>query len=273
MCGFIGRHPGGTQLSEDVWFYRPPPGGRVLISVNMCGFIGRHPGGRVLSSVNMCGFIGRHPGGTQLSEDVWFHRPPTGGVLSLVKMCGFIGRHPGGRVLSSVNMCGFIGRHPGGRVLSSVSMCGFIGRHPGGAPIHKLHGDVLPFRVCFFNRSHKQGFRLCLHGTSQEFHRSKVFFSDLPREHAQINPLQRDGAQKKSCRCREKMIPPTLKNILHGLTKKYLCFCKLPLLIKTKKQTKERIGNRSNHVTKVFRNYFVGDIPNQRQSLNIFPMP
>ena len=66
MCGFIGRHPGGTQLSEDVWFYRPPPGG-----------------GRVLSSVNMCGFnfIGRHPDGegTQLSEHVWFHRPPPGG--------------------------------------------------------------------------------------------------------------------------------------------------------------------------------------------------
>ena len=140
-------------------------------------------------------------------------------------------------------------------------------------------------------------FRLCLHGTGQEFHRSKicevhtvytepslflhenifclhgtgylrsysepaVFFSDLPREHAQINPLERDGSQKKKLQMSRKMIPPTLKNILHRLTKKYLCFCKLPLLIKTKKkQTKERTGNRSNHATKIFGNYFFERYP------------
>ena len=69
MCGFIGRHPGGegTQLSEHVWFHRPPTGG-VLSLVKMCGFIGRHPGGRVLSSVSMCGFIGRHPGGVYSAQ-------------------------------------------------------------------------------------------------------------------------------------------------------------------------------------------------------------
>ena len=33
---------------------------------------------------------------------------------------------------------------------------------------------------------------------------------------------------------------------------------------KNKKQPKERIGNRSNHATKIFRNYFVSDIQNQR---------
>ena len=61
----------------------------------------------------------------------------------------------------------------------------------------------------------------CLHGTISFFARKYLlftrdrlfeivlrarsfFFSDLPREHAQINPLQRDGAQKKSCRCRGK---------------------------------------------------------------------
>ena len=116
------------------------------------------------------------PGGTQLNEHVWFYRPPPGGEGTQLSEHVWFHRPPPGGVFSSVKMCGFIGRHPGGRVLSSVSMCGLIGRHPGGAPIHKLHGDVLPFRVCFFNRSHKQGFRLCLHGTSQEFHRSKVFF-------------------------------------------------------------------------------------------------
>ena len=42
---------------------------------------------------------------------------------------------------------------------------------------------------------------------------------------------------------------------------------------KSEKQTKERIGNRSNHATKIFGNYFVSDNQNQRQSLNIFPMP
>ena len=80
MCGFIGRHPGGTQLSEDVWFYRPPPGGEGTHLGEHVWFYRPPPGGE----------------GTQLSEHVWFHRPPPWGVLSSVNMCGFIGRQPGG---------------------------------------------------------------------------------------------------------------------------------------------------------------------------------
>ena len=78
----------------------------------------------------------------------------------------------------------------------------------------------------------------CLHGTGylRSYSESAVFFNDLPREHAQINPLERQCRLPMS----RKMIPPTLKNILHRLTKRYLCFCKLPLLIKTKKKKRRK---------------------------------
>ena len=152
-------------------------------------------------------------------------------------------------------------------------------------------------------------FRLCLHGTGQEFHRSKIcevhtvytepslflhenifclhgtgylrsysepagFFSAIYHVNMRRSiPFSVMAPKRKAADVEENDSTDTEKYFTWTDEEVSLLLQIATAYIKTKKQTKERIGNRSNHATKIFRNYFVSDIQNQRQSLNIFPMP
>ena len=88
------------------------------------------------------------------------------------------------------------------------------------SPVEKLRGTYCFHRtVSFFARKYLLFTRDRL--VEIVLRARSFFFSDLPREHAQINPLQLDGAEKKSCRfSRKNDSNDTEKYTLHGLTKK-----------------------------------------------------